>query len=208
MKKGLTILIAALVICSAFTGMVTAEDYDIVSELSANGTGSFDRTLGVQTELGYAGKTLDEDFYTRWMGTDGDSKLQFDSTLEIFMGNSPEFEDKKISTIDYAQTVYSTNAKWEVHSKNYDIGASQCASTKGNMMESMEVGMDDTLNEFEFEGSVNGRARFTEKAVDPVSKVIYLDDDTSFDGRFDILKYSAIEKISYPEGEEDWLGCP
>ena len=199
---------AVLVIMGAVIGVAAAEDYDIVSELSVNGTGSFDRTMKVQTELGYAGKTLNEDFYTRWMGTDGDSKLQFDSNLAIFKGESPEFEDKEITTIDYAQTVYSTNAKWEVHSKNYDIGASQCASTKGNMMESMEVGMDDTLNEFEFEGSVNGRARFTEKAVDPVSKVIYLDDDTSFAGRFDILKYSAIEKISYPEDEGDWLGCP
>ena len=209
MKKGIiTLLISAFVIIGAVIGVAAAEDYNIVSELSANGTGSFDRTLSVQTELGYAGKTLDEDFYTRWMGTDGDSKLQFDSALEIFMGNSPDFEDKKISTIDYGQTTYSTNAKWELHSKNYDIGASQCASTKGNMMESLEVGMDDTVNEFDFEGSINGRARFTEKAVDPVSRVIYLDEDTRFDGRYDIRKYSAIEKISYPEGEEDWLGCP
>jgi len=208
MKKGIMGLMVALIITGAAIGAVTAEDYDIVSELSVNGTGSFDRTMKVQTELGYAGKTLDEDFYTRWMGTDGDSKLQFDSTLEIFMGDSPEFEDKKISTIDYAQTVYSTNAKWEIYSGNYNVGASHCAFVNGNMMESMEVGMDDTLNEFEFEGSVNGRARFTEKAVDPVSRVIYLDDDTSFDGRFDILKYSAIEKISYPEDEGDWLGCP
>lgn len=207
MKKGITILIAALIV-SACVGGAIAEDYDLATELQINGTGSFDRTLKVQTELGYMGKTLDEDYYTRWMGTDGDSNLQYDSSLEVYMGNSSEFEDERITTIDYAQTAFSTNAKQLVCSKNYDMGASQGFSTKGNIMKSFEVGMDDTVNEFDFEGSVNGRLRLMQKAVDPVSKVIYLDEDTRLDGRYDVMWLGYIEKISYPEGDEDWLGCP
>jgi hypothetical protein len=77
MKKGLTILIAALIVASALVGITMAEDYEISTELAINGTGSFDRELNVQTELGYAGKSLEEDYYTRWMGTDGDSKIQY-----------------------------------------------------------------------------------------------------------------------------------
>lgn len=208
MKKGITILIAGLIIFGAVIGVAVAEDYDIATELSINGTGSFDRTLNVQTELGYAGKTLDEDYYTKWMGTDGDSNLQYDSALEIYMGNSSEFEDQRVTTIDYAQTAFSTNAKQLVCSKNYDMGSSMGFYSKGNLMKSFEVGMDDTVNEFDIEGSVNGRIRLMQKVVDPVSRVVYLDEDTRLDGRYDVDWYAYAEKISYPEGEEDWLGCP
>jgi hypothetical protein len=208
MKKGIMILIAAMVLAIAFSGVTMAEDYEISTELSINGTGSFDRELDVQTELGFAGKSLDEDFYTRYMGTDGDSKIQYDSTLEIFMGNSSEFNDTKVTTIDYAQTAFSTNAKQLVCSKNYDMGASQGFYSKGNTMKSFEVGMDDAVNEFEIEGSVNGRMRLMQKAVDPVTRVIYLDEDTKLDGRYDLNWYGYIEKISYPAGCEDYLGCP
>jgi hypothetical protein len=207
-KKGLTILIAALVLAIAFSGVAVAEDYEISTELSINGTGSFDRELEVQTELGFAGKSLDEDFYTRWMGTDGDSKLEYASTLEVYMGNSSEFKDTKITTIDYAQTKKSTLAEWVLCSSNYDMGASAGAISKGNMIGSVQVGMDDAVNEFELEGSVYGRLRLMQKAVDPVSKEIYLSEDTKLEGRYDVNWYSYIEKISYPEGEEDWLGCP
>lgn len=208
MEKGITVLIAALIVFSAAIGTAAAEDYDIATELSINGTGSFDRVLGVQTELGYLGKTLDEDYYTRWMGTNGDSKLQYDSTLEVFMGNSSEFEEQRVTTIDYAQTAFSTNALQLVCSKNYDMGASQGFYAKGNLIKSFEVGMDDTVNEFDFEGSVNGRLRLMQKVMDPVSQVIYLDEDVRLDGRYDIDWYAYSEKISYPEGKEDWLGCP
>ena len=207
MKKVIIILIAALVL-SACMSIAIAEDYEISTELVINGTGSFDRELDVQTELGFAGKSLDEDYYTRWMGTNGDSKIQYDSTLEVYMGNSTEFEDKKETTIDYAQTAFSTNAKWRFCSENYDVGAAQGVTSNGNMMRSFELGMDDALSEFDLEGSVNGRMRLMQKAVDPVSKILYLEEDTRLDGRYDIDWYSYIEKISYPEGEEDWLGCP
>ena len=208
MEKGLTICIAAMVLSIAFSGVAVAEDYEISTELTINGTGSFDRVLNVQTELGYAGKSLDEDYYTRWMGTDGDSKLQYDSTLDVYMGNSSEFEDQKVSTIDYAQTAFSTNARQLVCSSNHDMGASQGFYSKGNLMKSFEVGMDCSVNEFEIEGVVNGHMRLMQKVVDPVSKIVYLEEDTKLDGRYDLDWYAYAEKISYPEGEEDWLGCP
>jgi hypothetical protein len=208
MKGIITILIAVLIVISVGIGVAVSEDYDITTELSINGTGSFDRTLNVQTDLGYTGKSLEEDFYTKWMGTNGNSNLQYDSALEIYMGNSSEFKDQRVTTIDYAQTAFSTNAKQLVRSKNYDMGASQGFYSKGNLMKSFEVGMDDTVNEFDLEGSVNGRLRLMQKVVDPVSRVVYLDEDTRLDGRYDVNWYAYAEKISYPEGMEDWLGCP
>jgi hypothetical protein len=124
------------------------------------------------------------------------------------MGNSSAFNDTKVTSIDYAQTAYSKNTKQLVCSKNYDMGASQGFYAKGNSMKSFEVGMDCTVNEFEIEGSVYGRMRLMQKAVDPVTRVVYLDEDTKLDGQYDFDWYGYIEKISYPEGEEDWLGCP
>lgn len=208
MKKGISVLIAGLIVIGAVIGNVVAEDYEIDTELTINGTGSFDRELEVQTELGFAGKSLDEDFYTKYMGTNGDSKLQYASVLEVYMGNSSEFKDTKITTIDYAQTKKSTNAKWLICSSNYDMGGSAGAISKGSMITSVQVSMDDAVNEFELEGSVNGRLRLMQKAVDPTSKAVYLVEDTKLEGRYDVSWYSYIEKISYPEGDGDWLGCP
>ena len=208
MKKVITILVAAMVLSIAFSGVALAGDYEISTELTINGTGSFDRVLNVQTELGFTGKSLDEDYYTKWMGTDGDSKIQYASTLDVYMGNCSESEDQKVSTIDYAQTAFSTNAKQLVCSSNYDVGASQGFYSKGDLMKSFEVGMDDSVNEFDIEGTVYGRMRLMQKVVDPVSRVIYLDEDTSMDGFYDLAWYAYAEKICYPEGEEDWLGCP
>lgn len=208
MVKKLAILITFLFLISSIIGVTVAEDYELSTELSINGTGSFDRTLNVQTELGYAGKSLEESFYTRFLGTDGDSNLEYDSVLEVYMGNSSEFEDARVTEISYAQTAFSTNAKWALCSENYDIGAAQGATSKGNLIRSVEVSMDCMANEFDLEGSVNGRLRFMQKAVDPVSRVVYLDEDVRLDGRYDTTWYGFIEKISYPEGEEGWLGCP
>ena len=207
LKKGLTILIAAMVL-SVCISAAAAEDYELSTELSINGTGSFDRVLDVRTELGFGGKSLDEDYYTRWMGTDGNSEIEYDSTLEVYMGNCSEFEDQKVSTIDYAQTAFSTNARWALCSENYDVGAAAGTTSKGNSMRSVQVGMDGAMNEFEIEGSVNGRMRLMQKVVDPVSKIVYLEEDTRLDGYYAFDWYAYAEKISYPEGEEDWLGCP
>lgn len=208
MKKGITILIAAMIVFSASIGVATAEDYELSTELMVNGTGSFDRTLKVQTELGYMGKSLTEDYYTKWMGTDGASKIEYDSALKVYMGNSSEFEEQRVTTIDYAQTAFSTNAKQLVCSKNYDMGASQGFYSKGNLMKSFEVGMDDTVNEFDLEGSVNGQLRLMQKVVDTVSGIIYLDEDDRLGGRYDVGWTAYAEMISYPEGCEDYLGCP
>ena len=208
MKKVIMGLMVALIVTGAMIGAAAAEDYDIVSESTINGTGSFDITLKVQTELGYAGKSLTNDFYTKWMGTDGDSDLRYNSALEIFMGNSSEFEDKRVTEIDIAETALSSNGKQRFCMENYDAGVSQGFTSNGNVIKSFEGGMLDNLNEFEIEGSVYGRMRMMQKVVDPVDHIMYLNEDIRLDGKYDFMKYMFAEKISFPEGDGDWLGCP
>lgn len=208
MKKGLTILIAGLIIFGAGIGVAVAEDYIIETETGINGTGSFDMDLTVQTEKGFSGKKLSESFYTRFMGTDGDSNIQFNSALEVFMGNSTEHENESITDIAYAQTALSTNAKHFARFANYDVGASVCVATKEDSVILFEGVMEDNVNSFELEGSVAGYARMTEKVVDPITRVKYLDKDTRLWGRHVFNLNSYVEQVSYPEGDGDWLGCP
>jgi hypothetical protein len=130
-KKGLTILIAAIVI----TGLIcvigsAAADMNIETELRASGNGSFSRDMEVQ--------------------------MKYASSLGVYMGNSTEFENETVSEITYAQTAASTNAKQRVCSSNYDIAASQGFSTEGHTGKSFETVMDDHVSEFEIEGKVSG----------------------------------------------------
>jgi hypothetical protein len=211
MKKGITILMAILIFVSAaivFSSSVVASDYIIDSDLQISGNGSFNRELLAQTELGYAGKRMEESYYTRWMGTDGLTILDYDSSLEMFMGKSLEFEETPVATIDYAQTAMSTNAKQTICSQNYDIGVAQGAKLKGNAIKSFEVNMDDRANEFNIEGSINGYIKLRQKVVDPVNQTVYLYEITELDGRYDFNWDAYAERTDYPAGDEAWLGCP
>jgi hypothetical protein len=210
MRKGLIIGVAilGLVIVGMF-GSAAAADMEIETELQVSGNGSFDRDMTVQTELGYAGKRLTETFYTRYLGTDGNSQLEYASSLDVYMGNSTEFENETISEITYSQTAESTNANQLVCFSNYDIGASQGVSAKGPYLaKSFEGVMDDHISEFEIEGKVIGRVRLMQKVVDQKSRLKYVDEDTRLEGRYDFAWAAYAELLNYPAGEEDWLGCP
>jgi hypothetical protein len=192
-------------------GSAAAADMIIETELKVSGNGSFDRDMAVHTELGYAGKRLTETFYTRYLGTDGNSQLKYASSLGVFMGNSTERENETVSDITYAQTAVSTNAKQLVCASNYDMGckgASQGFSANGHMSKSFETAMDDQISEFEIEGKVIGRVRLMQKVVDPESRLKYLEEDTQLEGVYDFEWSAYAEQSCYPEGEEDWLGCP
>jgi hypothetical protein len=214
-KKCLTISIIAIV---AIAGMaivcmpsIAAADLSIESELRVAGNGSFSRDMEVHTEMGYAGKRLTETYYTRYLGTDGESQLEYASSLGVYMDNSTELGNETVSEISYAQTAVSTNAKQLVCASNYDMGckgASQGFSANGHMAKSFETAMDDSISEFEIEGQVIGRVRLMQKVVDPESRLKYLEEDTQLDGEYDFEWSAYAEQSCYPAGEDEWLGCP
>ena len=211
MVRNITILIVAIlgIAIVGMFGVAAAADMNIETELRVAGNGSFDRDMTVQTEMGYAGKRLTETYYTRYMGTDGNSQLEYASSLEVYMGNSTEFDNETVTEIAYAQTAVSTNARQLVCAYNYDIGASQAFSANGpQMAKSFETVMDDKISEFNIEAKVLGRIRLMQKVVDPETRIIYVDDDTQLEGRYDLEWSAYAEMLSYPAGEESWLGCP
>jgi hypothetical protein len=208
--KSLAILMVAIIGISivGMVGSAAAEDHAIETELQISGNGSFNHDMMAQTEKGYSGKRLTETYYTRWMGTDGNSQMQYASSLEVFMGNLTESDNETLTEIAYAQTAISTNAKQLVCSQNYDTGVLQGFSSNGATAKSFELMMDDHASEFEIEGRVVGRMRFMEEVIDPVTRVVFLDQDTQMVGQYDFDWSAYVETPNYPEGKEPWLGCP
>lgn len=206
MKKVITLLIAALVLSSMF-GSTTAVDLEIGRELVVEGIGSFDCELEVQSEKGYTGQKLEETFYTRWLGTNGDSTITYNSNLEVFMSNMTG--DNRSTEIAYAQTSQATNATQRVCSEDYRLGASVGFYSKGNNTKRFELFTDLDLSEFEIEGAVDGRLKLMQKVVDPDNRTQYMKEVTQLDGKHVYAWNTFVERSRYPEGGcDDWLKCP
>jgi hypothetical protein len=206
MKKGITILVVILMLASV-VGLVTAEDLEIGRELTVKGVGSFDCELKVQSEKGYEGQKLEETFYTRWMGTNGDSAISYSSNLEVFMSNITG--DNRTAEIMYAQTAQTTNAKQLLCSEDYALGAAVGFYSKGDMTKSFELFTDPDLSEFEMEGSIEGRLKLMQKVVDPINMTRYMQEVTQLDGKYIYAWNPFAERSGYPEaGCADWLACP
>jgi hypothetical protein len=207
MKKGLTIVIVILMLASII-GTVAAVDLEIGRELTVKGVvGSFNCELEVQTEKGYEGQKLEETLYTRWMGTDGDSAISYNSILEVFMSNMTG--ENRTAEIAYAQTAQTINAKQFLCSEDYALGASVGFDSNGDMTKSFELFTDPDLSEFEIEGNVEGQLKLMQKVVDPVSMTRYMQEVTQLDGEYTYAFNTYVERSGYPEGEcGDWLTCP
>jgi len=208
MKKGLTILIA-IIMLGMFVGTAAAVDLEIGRELTVNGVGSFDCDLEVQTEAGYAaGQKLEETLYTRWMATDGESAIEYNSNLEVFVSNITG--DNKTAEIAYAQTAQTTNAKQLLCSEDYTLGAAVGFYSKGDSMKSFELFTDPDLSEFEMEGTIEGRLKLMQKVVDPdANHTKYMVEVTQLDGVYEYAWNTFVERSGYPEGVcDEWLGCP
>ena len=208
MKKGLTI-VTTLIALSIFVGSAMAVDLEIGRELTVNGVGSFDCNLEVQSEAGCAsGQKLEETMYTRWMATDGESTISYNSNLEVFMSNMTG--DNRTAEIVYAQTAQTTNAKQLLCSEDYTLGAAVGFYSKGDSMKSFELFTDPDLSEFEMEGTIEGRLKLMQKVVDPdANHTKYMTEVTRLDGNYTYSWNTFVERLGYPAGEcDEWLSCP
>lgn len=212
MKNGLTILIAAMVLSISFSGVASAIDsnFDVEagSTLKIIGVGTMDRELLAQSGWGYEGQKLTESTYTKWMGTDGLSNIDFSSNLDLFIGKSDEHEDTNVTEISYAQTSGMTNMRSTVCSRNFDAGIASGFSIVGTSVKAFEIAMYPDSNELVFEGAINGSARLRHVVVDPVTKLKVIKELTDLEGEFNIDWNAFGDRLTYPGDEGDWLGCP
>jgi hypothetical protein len=210
MKKVITILMA-LFVFGLFVGSAAAIEYEITSELKVESIGSncsFDREFDVQTEYGYEGITLEESFYTRYMGTDGGGPISYNSIFGLYKGNSTQFENQTTAEIEYAQTSNSIFAKHTLCAKDYELGAAVGFISLGNSTKVFELFMDPVITELDLEAIVDGRITIIHKVADPETGFMYLDEVTRLDGESNVVDSFYVERLDFPAGCEDWLGCP
>lgn len=215
MKKGLTILIAALVILSALgaTGIVTAEgeaiNVDVGSYLNVVGVGIMDSSVLVQSEWGFAGQRLSEDMYSGYRGTAGPSNVSYTRDMNIFIGASDTQEDVNTTEISYASTVYTTLMKRKICSQNYEAGVVSGVKTSGISGSVIEIDMTPDANYLNYEGGIEGKARLSHMVVDPTSRLKVVKEVTNLKGVFDVNFDAYAEKlVDVGDENSDWLGCP
>ena len=208
MKKGITILIAVMILCSTGIGAVAASDYNIESTLEIKGVGTMDRELLAQSEWNFGGQKLTESAYTKWMGTDGVSNISFSSDLNVFIGLSDEHEDTNITEITYGQTAGMTNMRQTVCSRNYDAGIASGFKVVGTSIKAFEIDMLPDSNSLDFEGAISGSTVLRHVVVDPDTRLKILKERTEFEGDFTIDWSAYGDMLSYPGDDGDWLGCP
>lgn len=214
MKKGLSILIAVLVILSAMgaIGAIAAEEdglnIDVGSYLNVEGVGVMDSSVLVQSEWGYAGQRLSEDMYSGYRGTAGMSNVSYTRDLNIFVGASDTQEDVNTTEISYASTVYTTLMKRKICSQNYDAGVVSGVKTSGISGSVLEIDMTPDANYLNYEGEVVGKTKLSHMVVDPTSRLKVVKEVTNLKGAFGIDFNAYAEKLVDVGDEGDWLGCP
>lgn len=68
--------------------------------------------------------------------------------------------------------------------------------------------MDPVTEEFDLEAKVDGRIVMAKKVADPATMFVYVDEVTRVDGMSEVAWNVYVERLDYPAGEGDWLGCP
>lgn len=208
MKK-IILIIAGLLILTLFIGGAMAIEYEITSELEIVGINcSLDRELDAQTEYGYAGIILEESFYTKYLGTGGGAPFDYHSIFGLYIGNSTQFENETTAEIEYSQTSDSISVKHYMCGKNYELGAAAGFVSGGDAIKSFDLFMDPVTEELGLEAKIDGRIVLMQKVADPDTRFVYVDEVTRVDGKNDIVWSTFVERLDYPAGDCDWLGCP
>ena len=213
MKKGISIIIAALFILSAMgIGMAMAEEdglnVEVESTFNAVGVGTMERSLLVQSEFGYKGQRLTEDMYTKYMGTAGPSNISISTDLYVYAGASDSHENESTTEIAYASTAFTSTMKRKICSQNYEAGVALGMKTDGISGMAFELGMLPDSSYIEAEGEIIGSAKFSHMVVDPTTRLKVVEEDTRLEGKYVFDWNAASWKLIYPGDQGDWLGCP
>jgi hypothetical protein len=93
-------------------------------------------------------------------------------------------------------------------SRNYEAGVATGFNTVGSSIKAFELTMYPDSNALDFEGAINGSARFRHVVVDPGTRLKVSKEITDLEGNFNIDWSAYGDLLSYPGDEGDYLGCP
>lgn len=216
MKKGLTMLVAAMVILGLICVIGSAAAADVVMgrSFSAEGTGIINLELGVATEQWNSGLTLDERMSTPGGGLNGNGHtyMKYSSAFALDRYNvTNNATDNSTTELEYSSDAKVANAKRTVYTKNYVLGAVMGFKNEGYSNQEINMYSEDTIMEVEISGVNIGNLILFEKVVDVINThAVLVYDVSELQGEFSYNWTAYLEEEHYPAGDvaPDWLGCP
>lgn len=212
MKKGLTIVIATLVVFAMILagGGASADDMIVGRDIEITGVGVINADIELKTEPGYGGLALSERISTPGSGFNEPSLMKYASSFELGYYNDNDTVNSS-SELEYESVAKIINAKRTVYTRNYKLGAVMGMVSKGNTDHEISMYMDDYSSTAEVEGDSSGRLKLFEK----VTSMEDMHSDLSYDvielnGEYTVRWNAYAEYYVYPEDTvlSDWLGCP
>lgn len=212
MKKGLTILIAVLVLFGVILagGGASADDVVVGRSVEITGVGEINADIDLQTESGYAGLSLSERISTLGSGFKEPSIMEYGSSFELGCYNDNDTVNVT-SELEYESTAKIINAKRTVYTRNYNLGAVMGMAVKGDINHEIGMYMDDSLSTAEIIGDSVGRLKLFEKVKNPKDTHSSLSCDViELNGSYNVIWNAYAEYYTYPADEtlSNWLGCP
>lgn len=210
MKKGLTILIAAMLALGLLIAGSSAVTKDMLigREVSIEGVGTVNADIELATQPHCGGLKLSESISTPGGGFAGESLMQYSSSFEVGMWN---ITGKAAGDIEYSSNAKLLNVKRNAYMKNYEIGAVMGFKSRGDSENEVAFFTEDQSMEAEINGEMSGDLTLFQKVVSTKDYHTYLAYDViALDGNY-VYDWSAYaEMLEYPEDEadNDWLGCP
>lgn len=211
MKKGLTVLMAVLIILSMSLagGSASANDLLIGREVQITGTGVINADLTVGTGGGYnSGMELNERISTPRGGFAEYSAMKYFSNFEVGIYNISNSSNSS-TEIGYESISEILNAKRTVYTSNYALGSVMGMKANGDTEHKIAMFTDMYSMEAEVSGESIGKLKLFNKVVDTTDHHLVLAYDAiDLDGAFNINWSAFVEKSTYPASGVDWLGCP
>lgn len=210
MKKGLTMLVAAIVVLGLICVIVSAaaNDKNIGSVFTVKGTGLIDASLEVNTADSYSGLALSQYVYTPSLGMGGPSYLEYTSEFELGMYNVTG--ENRTHDLTYTEDGIVSNVRHSMSIKNYAIGSVMGFKYTGNGSQVVEAYADNSLSEIAIEGQIEGKMKVYQRVRDPKTRVDLSREMNELIGKYGYSFNANAEEYNYPASDlnGDWLGCP
>jgi hypothetical protein len=212
MKKGLTLLMAAMILSIVFSGVALATDVMIGRSLSINGTGVVNLDLEVATEQWNSGMKLDERLSTCGGGIGTEySHLIYSSTFALDMYNvTNNATDNSTTVLEYCSDAKLSNVKRTVYTRNYILGGVMGFKNEGDNNQEITMYSEDVMMDVEIFGKNIGVITLFQKVVDVNNThtgIVY--DVSELIGGYAYNWSAYLEEANYPAaGDREWLACP
>lgn len=202
MKKGMTVLIAVLILASIMSIAVAEMHVEIATSTQVVGNGTYDSEILMQSVSDAHGLKYYGEAYTPALGVFGGSDIVLSTEYMLLRSNNSELQIAEESVI--------TNVRAKRCFKNYELGTLQAFNTFGDYTVLAEFGGDNNMSMMAVEAEISGKALSEVTVRDINASHFYITrDKATYKGDYEIAISSIIERLEEPRADfNDWLGCP